>query len=100
MYVAVRRLKHGTGYIEPGEPVPAESWPTKRALLSLGWIREVPNPDKDEAPDQPDQLTETSETETFNVSTNSYICSECGKEFASQHGLDIHHAKTHGYRRG
>ena len=38
-YIAAKRLKHGDGFIEPGEPIPdAESWKSLKALLSRGWV--------------------------------------------------------------
>lgn len=38
-YIAVKRLKHEGGWIEPGQPIPdAEKWKTLKALLSQGWV--------------------------------------------------------------
>jgi hypothetical protein len=39
IYIAARRLKVGSGYREPGEPVPeAASWTTLRELLNGGYL--------------------------------------------------------------
>ena len=38
-YIAAKRLRHGDGFIEAGEPIPdAESWKSLKALLSQGWV--------------------------------------------------------------
>lgn len=42
MYVANRAFKADGKTYRPGDPVPADTWKTKRALLSLGWIVVLP----------------------------------------------------------
>ncbi len=44
MYVALRRLKVGDGWREPGDPVPeAATWRNLRAYLGAGQVAEVPD---------------------------------------------------------
>jgi hypothetical protein len=44
-YVALRRLKVGEGFIEPGQEVPVDhSWKTVRELVDGGYMAAIPDP--------------------------------------------------------
>lgn len=44
-YVALKRMKLGLGFVEPGEEVPgAAAWPTLESLVSTGFIERIVEP--------------------------------------------------------